>query len=117
MTNQLSIGVDPGAPGMQTTTRNETKVIDIVDCCGSGDVLMSSEEYEPAVVDGVPTIKSLVTGRSLLLSSKRLNPGKKYRLGCKRGYELFPANLVDRMKKVCVYIYHSLGFSCRFGLI
>ena len=39
----LDTGVDPAAAGLQQCPDGRPKVIDVVDCSGSGDVHMSSE--------------------------------------------------------------------------
>ena len=87
-------GVDPGAPGLQTTPMGTRKVIDIVDCTGSGDV-DTSKTASP--VDGKLTGLS---GRTLRLPAEwpAIAEGGKYHLGVKPGYELMPRPLVARMK-------------------
>jgi tripeptidyl-peptidase-2 len=87
-------GVDPGAPGLQTTPMGTRKVIDIVDCTGSGDV-DTSKTASP--VDGKLTGLS---GRTLSLPAEwpAIAEGGKYHLGVKPGYELMPTPLVARMK-------------------
>jgi len=87
-------GVDPGAPGLQTTPMGTKKVIDIVDCTGSGDV-DTSKTASP--VDGKLTGLS---GRTLTLPAEwpAIEEGGKYHLGVKPGYELMPKPLVARMK-------------------
>ena len=85
-------GVDPGAPGLQTTSHGQPKIVDVVDGSGSGDVNMS-ETFEA-------TDNSLIglTGRKLKLGSDWENKNGKWRLGIKAAYELFPSALVSRLK-------------------
>ena len=87
-------GVDPGAPGLLTTTTGAPKVIDIVDCTGSGDV-DTSKTASP--VDGKLTGLS---GRTLTLPHEwpTIAEGGKYHLGIKPAYELMPKPLITRMQ-------------------
>jgi tripeptidyl-peptidase II len=84
-------GVDPGAIGLQTTPDGRPKVIDIVDATGSGDVDMSKAVL---VKDGKATG---VTGRELRIPARWKVKGA-LRVGAKLGYELYPAELVPRIK-------------------
>ncbi|KAF0698016.1 Aste57867_11347 [Aphanomyces stellatus] len=84
-------GVDPGAPGLQFTSDGKRKIIDVVDSTGSGDVDIS-------------TILKPVDGKLTLASGKvlTLNPAwtaAEFRVGSKRAYELYPDQLVTRIKK------------------
>lgn len=92
----LDTGVDPGAPGMQHTSSGQPKVIDVVDCTGSGDVDTSTV----ACASPEHTLSAL-SGRTLHLpdSIRALNPSGEYRLGIKHGYDFFPTNLVKRLRK------------------
>eukprot|EP00698_Gefionella_okellyi_P021016 TRINITY_DN6698_c0_g1_i1.p1 TRINITY_DN6698_c0_g1~~TRINITY_DN6698_c0_g1_i1.p1 ORF type:complete len:1274 (-),score=325.43 TRINITY_DN6698_c0_g1_i1:47-3868(-) len=85
-------GVDPGADGLQVTTDGKPKIIDVVDCSGSGDVDTSA--IRRCRDDGV--LLGL-TGRELRLGNWS-NPSGDYRVGLKRAYELWPAGLVQRVK-------------------
>ncbi len=86
-------GVDPGAPGLTTTTTGDPKVIDIIDATGSGDVPMSDwvEAKDGTLTGG--------TGRTLKLDEHWKNPTGKYRLGLKPAYDIYPSELVTRLKK------------------
>ncbi|KAF9901893.1 tripeptidyl-peptidase II Tpp2 [Lobosporangium transversale] len=93
----LDTGVDPGAAGLQVTSDGKPKIIDIVDCSGSGDV-PTTTIVKPTEEDGVPVITGL-TGRKLRLSKDWKNPTGEYRIGIKRAFNLFPVELTDRIKK------------------
>lgn len=86
-------GVDPGASGLVTTPDGKPKIVDLIDGTGDGDVIMG----EPLTAeDG--QLKGL-TGRMLKVDPEWKNPTGKYRRGLKRAYELFPSDLVARLRK------------------
>ena len=85
-------GVDPGAPGLQVTSDGRPKVVDVVDGSGSGDVDTSAvHEAKDSTLTGL-------TGRTLKPGGDWKNPSGKWRIGIKAAYELFPGDLVSRLK-------------------
>ncbi|KAG0233747.1 tripeptidyl-peptidase II Tpp2, partial [Actinomortierella wolfii] len=76
----LDTGVDPGAPGLQVTSDGKPKMIDIVDCSGSGDVPTTTIVKPTTDQDGNLTVTGL-TGRTLILGKDWNNPSGEYRLG------------------------------------
>ena len=103
----LDTGVDVGAIGLQHTTDNKPKVIDVLDCTGSGDVdtstvLVHVEAVEPQAVCGNSTITKQirltgVSGRTLTLPALVDCPSNVFHGGIKRAYELFPSKLTNRV--------------------
>ncbi|CAG8501846.1 10192_t:CDS:10 [Diversispora eburnea] len=97
----LDTGVDPGAVGLQTTTEDKPKIIDIIDCTGSGDVVTKTI-VKPTISriddETVHVIKGL-SGRSLIINPTWSNPSGEFRVGIKRAYEFFPKSLITRLKK------------------
>lgn len=86
-------GVDPGAAGLQKTPDGRPKIVDIIDATGSGDVRMTVvRKPKEGKLEGL-------TGRTLKLGNDWKNPRGEYRLGIKAGFELYPAELVSRLKK------------------
>jgi tripeptidyl-peptidase II len=86
-------GVDPGAPGLEVTSDGRPKVVDLVDATGDGDVSMSKpQKPEEGRLSGL-------SGRELTIDPDWTNPSGEYRLGFKRGYELFPSDLVSRLEQ------------------
>lgn len=100
----LDTGVDPGAPGLQKTTVDGVhKMLDIIDCTGSGDVVMT--EASPAVVgDGSTTTSAVIKssaspGKLLRLPSSWKNPTGVYKIGQKSALDIFPKPLVDKLRR------------------
>lgn len=87
-------GVDPGAEGLQTTSNGLPKIVDLVDATGSGDVDMATVQKAAA-----GTLTGL-TGKKLKLPDLLKNPSGDFRLGVKRGWEIFNGELEGRLKKV-----------------
>ncbi|CAG8537845.1 24786_t:CDS:10, partial [Racocetra persica] len=97
----LDTGVDPGAAGLQTTTEGKPKIIDIVDCSGSGDVTTKIIVKPVIKEDGNETLHTIqgLTGRTLIIDPSWNNPSGEFRVGIKRLYELFPKNLAKRLQQ------------------
>ncbi|KAI0566974.1 Peptidase S8/S53 [Gracilaria domingensis] len=93
----LDTGVDPGAPGLSYTTDNKRKIVDIVDCTASGDVITTTSI---TLASSENTIQGL-SGRTLTVPQHiiALNPSRVFKLGIKQGYELFPSTLISRLRK------------------
>ncbi len=90
----LDTGVDPGAPGLQTTSDGQVKIIDVLDATGAGDVSFGDRvnASETGTLDGV-------TGRTLKVDPNWKNPSGKYRLGWKAAFDFFPRSLVTRISR------------------
>ncbi|RAL51416.1 hypothetical protein DM860_010918 [Cuscuta australis] len=87
-------GVDPAAAGLQVTSDGKPKILDVLDCTGSGDVDTST--VVKADADGC--IRG-ASGESLIVNSSWKNPSGEWHVGCKMVYELFTDDLVSRVKK------------------
>lgn len=84
-------GVDPGAPGLQTTTDGQSKIVDLIDGSGDGDVVTTTiVQAENGTIAGL-------TGRTLKIDPDWNNPTGDYHIGMKRAYELYPGALVNRL--------------------
>eukprot|EP00111_Clytia_hemisphaerica_P012386 TCONS_00036372-protein len=88
-------GIDPGAPGLERTPKGERKIVDIIDCSGSGDVDTSTV----VKVDAEDNTITGITGRKLTVPSSWNNPSGDFYVGCKRLYSLFPTTPRRRVKK------------------
>ncbi len=86
-------GVDPGAPGLQRTSNGQPKIVDLVDATGSGDVEMSAVRKP---ING--TVIGL-SGRTMKLGADWKIPAGEVRVGMKAGYELYPHELIPRIKE------------------
>ncbi|KNA22818.1 hypothetical protein SOVF_030530 [Spinacia oleracea] len=87
-------GVDPSAAGLQVTSDGKPKVLDVLDCTGSGDVDTST--VVKADADGCICGAS---GAPLVVNSSWKNPSGEWHVGCKLVYELFTKDLTSRLKK------------------
>ncbi|XP_062222524.1 tripeptidyl-peptidase 2 [Phragmites australis] len=87
-------GIDPAAAGLQTTSDGKPKILDVIDCTGSGDV--DTSKVVKADADGA------VVGASdtrLVVNASWKNPSQEWHVGCKLVYELFTDTLTSRLKK------------------
>ncbi|WBW72871.1 tripeptidyl-peptidase II Tpp2 [Schizosaccharomyces osmophilus] len=95
----LDTGVDPGAPGLSLTSTGEAKFKNVVDCTGAGDVdtSLEVESLDNGTSNEYISVQGR-SGRTLKLSKKWKNPSKKWRVGCKFGYDFFPSDLRKRLQ-------------------
>ncbi|KAJ2910262.1 hypothetical protein GGI21_001053, partial [Coemansia aciculifera] len=83
----LDTGIDPGAKGLQVASDGKRKVLDYVDCTGSGDVALSSPLK--CSEDADLELKG-PSGRLLKLNAAWCNPSGEWRVGAKRLYDIAP---------------------------
>ncbi|KAJ2833974.1 hypothetical protein GGI24_000616 [Coemansia furcata] len=86
----LDTGIDPGAKGLQLTTDGKRKVLDFVDCTGSGDVALSLPIK--CTADAELELKG-PSGRTLKLNPAWRNPSAEWRVGAKRLYDIAPTQV------------------------
>ncbi|KAG5100334.1 hypothetical protein JHK82_045386 [Glycine max] len=87
-------GVDPAADGLQITSDGKPKVLDVIDCTGSGDI--DTSKVVKADSDGRICGAS---GASLVINTSWKNPSGEWRVGYKLVYELFTEGVISRLKK------------------
>ncbi|KAL9662725.1 hypothetical protein QQ045_027559 [Rhodiola kirilowii] len=87
-------GVDPAADGLQVTSDGKPKILDVLDCTGSGDVDTSVvvKASEDGLIRGA-------SGADLFVNPLWKNPSGEWHVGCKLVYELFTDTLTSRLKK------------------
>ncbi|UZJ51089.1 hypothetical protein CBS101457_000409 [Exobasidium rhododendri] len=89
----LDTGVDPAAIGLD----GKGKMVDVIDCTGSGDISLT--EVKPAEAESKKIVLiSPGTQRKLLLSSSLKNPSGKWLIGSQAAYKLWPGDLIKRRK-------------------
>eukprot|EP00963_Diacronema_lutheri_P014099 scaffold2858_cov659-Pavlova_lutheri.AAC.70 len=86
-------GVDPSAHGLRFTSNGSVKVVDVIDCTGSGDV----DTSQVVRLDAEGTLWS-ARGRALSVHPAWTNPSAEWHVGTKRMYELFTSSTVSRVK-------------------
>lgn len=117
----LDTGVDPGAFGLSICPDQTQKIIHIADCTGAGDVSMDivAEAFVDETRNGSWVIRAAaldipmkdiilsphlvlhpfpdteLTKKTLISSSEASSP---VRIGWKRGYDLYPKQLTERVK-------------------
>ena len=78
---------------LQETTEGKPKIVDVVDCSGSGDVAMGAdiEADSSGVLQGLH-------GKALRVSDSWANPTGKWRVGAKPLFELYPGGCRRRVE-------------------
>ena len=79
--------------GVQETTEGKPKIVDVVDCSGSGDVDMRKE----VEADTNGLLKGLYD-KELHISASWTNPTGKWRVGAKPLFELYPGGCKRRVE-------------------
>ncbi|KAJ6386456.1 hypothetical protein OIU78_016376 [Salix suchowensis] len=87
-------GVDPAASGLQVTSDGKPKVLDVIDCTGSGDI----DTSKVVKADANGFIQG-ASGVSLVVNSSWKNPSGEWHVGYKFLYELLTGTLTSRLKK------------------
>ncbi|CAA0834352.1 Tripeptidyl-peptidase 2 [Striga hermonthica] len=87
-------GVDPAAAGLKVTSDGKPKILDVIDCTGSGDIDTSTV----VKADNDGCIRG-TSGNSLVVNSSWKNPSGEWHVGYKLVYEIFANTLTDRVKK------------------
>ncbi|CAE6185616.1 unnamed protein product [Arabidopsis arenosa] len=87
-------GFDPSAAGLHVTSDGKPKVLDVIDCTGSGDIDTSTvvKANEDGHIRGA-------SGAPLVVNSSWKNPTGEWRVGFKLVYQLFTDDLTSRVKK------------------
>ncbi|KAJ2386293.1 hypothetical protein GGI05_004427, partial [Coemansia sp. RSA 2603] len=91
----LDTGIDPAAKGLQVTSDGKRKVVDFIDCTGSGDVLLGPPQK---CSDEKPLELTGVSGRILRLNPSWTNPSGEWRIGSKWFYDIAPNDVKSRVK-------------------
>jgi tripeptidyl-peptidase-2 len=107
----LDTGVDPAAPGLQTTPHGSSKITNIIDCTGTGDVYGTLVSIQEKTVQGL-------SGRELKLGNWNIKDNQVY-LGLKSANDLFPKDLVERLSRVCLILglnYRKVEFILMFNI-
>ncbi|GAB2222014.1 hypothetical protein Drorol1_Dr00013211 [Drosera rotundifolia] len=87
-------GVDPAAAGLHVTSDGKPKVLDVLDCTGSGDIDTSTV----VKADGDGRIRG-ASGALLAVNPSWKNPSGEWHVGSKLVYEFFTNSLISRLKK------------------
>ncbi|KAJ2161782.1 hypothetical protein GGF46_001204 [Coemansia sp. RSA 552] len=85
----LDTGIDPRAQGLQVTSDGQRKVVDYIDCTGSGDVALGP----PQTCTGDTLEVRGTSGRTLRLNAAWSNPSGQWRVGAKRLYDIAPPDV------------------------
>ena len=92
-------GVDPAAAGLAVTSSGAPKVLDVIDCTGSGDVKMSALPAERISVLANGAVRLVGDrGRVLMTNPAWTNPKNAWRYASKRLFDLMPKRLEKRLK-------------------
>ncbi|KAF8566536.1 hypothetical protein P879_07873 [Paragonimus westermani] len=87
-------GIDPSAAGLQVTPDGKPKILDMVDASGSGDVRMLTRRRIGPHKKSIRTL----SGRKVTIPSHWQPTDGFIRLGTKLASELFPRNLLQRLR-------------------